>query len=60
MREHARVVKNAIVSTIGTRNVKTADIGGTASTSEFMKHVVEEIQIHTPEIGHQAANQSSN
>jgi hypothetical protein len=27
------------------------DIGGTATTSEFMKHVLDEIELQTPEIG---------
>jgi isocitrate dehydrogenase (NAD+) len=49
--QHSAVIKNAVINTISKRNVKTVDIGGTASTSEFMKHVLEEIQIHTPEIG---------
>ncbi|CAF0789477.1 unnamed protein product [Brachionus calyciflorus] len=48
--QHSSVVRNAIINTISQRNVKTVDIGGTASTSEFMKHVLDEIHQHTPEI----------
>ena len=45
------MIKNAIVSTIVNHNIKTSDIGGTATTAEFMKKVMEEIEAHTPEIG---------
>ena len=40
-----------MVNTAVKHNIKTADIGGTASTTEFMRKVLEEIQIQTPEIG---------
>lgn len=45
------MIKNAIVNTIGKHNVRTEDIGGQATTTEFMKCVIEEIQQLTPEIG---------
>jgi isocitrate/isopropylmalate dehydrogenase len=51
LEQHATVIRNAVVNTIGKHNVKTVDIGGTASTSEFMKVVLDEIQRNTPEIG---------
>jgi isocitrate/isopropylmalate dehydrogenase len=51
LEEHATVIRNAIVNTITKHNVKTADIGGTATTTEFMKQVIEEIDSQTPEIG---------
>lgn len=51
LENHCSVIKNAIVNTIGKHNVRTEDIGGTATTTEFMKCVIEEIQHLTPEIG---------
>ena len=51
LNEHSSVLRNAVVNTIGERNIKTIDIGGTATTSEFMKHVLDEIHNQTPEIG---------
>ena len=49
--QYCSIIKNALVSTIGKHNIKTVDIGGTSTTTEFMKKVIEEIDIHTPEIG---------
>lgn len=51
LHQHCSVVKNAVINTIGKHNIKTADIGGAATTSDFMKYVFEEIQANTPEIG---------
>lgn len=51
LEQHCSAIKTAVVNTIGKHNVKTPDIGGTATTTEFMKQVVEEIQVQTPEIG---------
>jgi isocitrate dehydrogenase (NAD+) len=48
---HSHVIKTAIVNTIVNHNVRTADMGGLATTTEFMKQVLEEIQVLTPEIG---------
>jgi len=45
------VIKNAVVNTITKHNIKTTDIGGTSTTTEFMKQVIEEVQQNTPEIG---------
>jgi isocitrate/isopropylmalate dehydrogenase len=56
LEEHATVIRKAILNTISIRNVKTIDIGGNASTSEFMKHVLEEIQLQTPEVGLKSNN----
>lgn len=49
--EHCSVIKNALLNTISKKNVKTIDINGSATTSEFMKHLLEEIENQTPEIG---------
>jgi isocitrate dehydrogenase (NAD+) len=51
LEQHGSVIKNAVVNTISKHNIKTADIGGTATTTEFMKQVIDEVQLHTPEIG---------
>ena len=51
LEQHCFVIKSAVVNTAVKHNIKTADIGGTASTTEFMRKVLEEIQIQTPEIG---------
>ena len=51
LEQHCSVIKNAVLNTISKKNIKTIDIGGNASTSEFMKHVLDEIQAQTPEIG---------
>lgn len=45
------MIKNAIVNTIGKHNIRTEDIGGQATTTEFMKCVIDEIQQLTPETG---------
>ena len=51
LENHCSVIKNAIINTIGKHNVRTEDIGGQATTTEFMKCVLDEIQSLTPEIG---------
>jgi len=51
LEQHGTVIKTAVVDTIGKHNVKTPDLGGSASTTEFMKYVLEEIRMNTPEIG---------
>lgn len=51
LEQHGSVIKTAVVDTIGKNNVKTADLGGSASTTEFMKVVLDEIRMNTPEIG---------
>jgi len=45
------VIKQAVVDTYHRHNIKTSDMGGSATTTEFMKNVIEEIKSHTPEIG---------
>ena len=49
--EHCLVIKTALLNTISKKNIKTIDINGSATTSEFMKHLLEEIEKQTPEIG---------
>jgi len=49
--QHASVVKQSVLHTIIDQNVRTTDIGGDATTTDFMKTVIEEIQQMTPEIG---------
>lgn len=56
--EYGSAIKNAIVNTIVNHNVKTADMGGSATTTDFMKKVVEELLILTPEIGFGASKPS--
>lgn len=56
LEQHCFVIKSAVVNTAVKHNIKTADIGGTASTTEFMRKVLEEIQIQTPEIGFKNIN----
>lgn len=51
LKEQCGVIKNAVVNTIIDHNVKTADIGGLATTSEFMKQFLDEVKYLTPEEG---------
>lgn len=51
LEQHCSVIKNAVLNTISKKNIKTIDIGGSATSSEFMKHVLEEIEAQTPETG---------
>ena len=51
LEQHCTVIKTAILNTISKKNIKTVDINGNATTSEFMKHVLDEIESQTPEIG---------
>jgi hypothetical protein len=51
LEEHCAVIKTAVFNTITKHNFRTADIGGSKTTTEFMKKVVEEIKVLTPEIG---------
>jgi isocitrate/isopropylmalate dehydrogenase len=48
---YSHIIRNAIVKTIDDNNVKTSDLGGTHSTTEFMKVILDEIQRNTPETG---------
>jgi hypothetical protein len=49
--QHCSAIKNAVLNTIQEHKIKTADIGGTASTSQFMECVLKEIIRLTPAIG---------
>ncbi len=49
--QHCSAIKNAVLNTIQVHQLKTADIGGTASRSDFMKCVLDEIIKLTPKIG---------
>jgi isocitrate/isopropylmalate dehydrogenase len=51
LHQQAWAIRNSIINTISKHNVKTADIGGSHTTTEFMNQVVEEIQNQTPEVG---------
>lgn len=42
--EQSRIIKTSVVQTITKHNVKTTDIGGMASTSEFMKVFLDELK----------------
>ena len=53
MNEQCSVIKKAVINTISIRNVKTIDIGGLATTSEFMKTFLDEVKILTPSEGYQ-------
>lgn len=49
--KHCSVIKNAVLNTIQIHDLKTQDIGGTATTTEFIKCVLNEIVQMTPPIG---------
>ncbi len=49
--QHSHVIKLAVLNTMVKRNLKTIDVGGNLTTSEFMTHVLDEINLQTPEIG---------
>ncbi|CAF4868457.1 unnamed protein product, partial [Rotaria magnacalcarata] len=49
--QHCSVMKKAVLSTIQEHNIKTADIGGTATTTQFIECVLNEIVKMTPTIG---------
>jgi len=49
--EHCSVIKNAVLNTIQKHQIRTPDIGGTSTTSQFVEHVLREIVELTPEIG---------
>jgi len=56
LEQHCSAIKNAILNTIVKHNVKTADIGGTASTTDFMKRFIQEVDSATPEAGFETLN----
>jgi hypothetical protein len=49
--QHCSVIKKAVLNTIQEHKLKTPDIGGTASTTDFIKCVLDEIIKMTPQIG---------
>lgn len=49
LKEHGSIIKQSIVNTITKHNVKTSDIGGLATTSDFMKVFLDEVKYLTPE-----------
>jgi hypothetical protein len=58
--QHCSAIKNAVLKTIQEHKLKTPDIGGTASTTEFMQCVLNEIIKMTPSIGFNYQMQESN
>ena len=51
MDEHCSAIKNAVLNTIQEHKIKTPDIGGTATTTQFIECVLNEIIKLTPPIG---------
>ncbi|CAF1384960.1 unnamed protein product [Adineta steineri] len=51
LKEHCSAIKNAVLTTIEKHKLKTPDIGGTATTTEFIECVLKEIVQMTPPIG---------
>ena len=51
MDQHCSTIKNAVLNTIQEHKIKTPDIGGTSSTTEFIECVLKEIVKLTPSIG---------
>ncbi|CAM4896554.1 unnamed protein product [Rotaria socialis] len=49
--QHCSVIKKAVLNTIQEHNIKTPDIGGTATTTQFIECVLNEIVKMTPTIG---------
>ena len=51
MDQHCSAIKNAVLNTIQEHKIKTPDIGGTATTTQFIECVLNEIIKLTPSIG---------
>jgi hypothetical protein len=49
--EHCSVIKNSVLNTIQEHKIKTPDIGGTSTTTQFIQCVLNEIVKLTPQIG---------
>jgi hypothetical protein len=49
--DHCSVIKNAVLNTIQQHKLRTADIGGTTSTTDFVQCVLNEIIKMTPQLG---------
>jgi isocitrate dehydrogenase (NAD+) len=50
--QHCSTIKNAVLNTIQEHKIKTPDIGGTATTTQFIECVLSEIVKMTPAIGY--------
>jgi hypothetical protein len=48
--QHCSTIKNAVLNTIQEHKIKTPDIGGTSTTTEFIECVLKEIVKLTPSI----------
>jgi len=48
---HCSTIKKAVLNTIQDHNLKTPDIGGTATTTQFIECVLNEIVQMTPSVG---------
>lgn len=51
LKQHCSVIKKAILNTMEEHKLTTPDIGGTATTIEFVQCVLNEITKMTPQIG---------
>ncbi len=60
MDQHCSAIKNAVLKTIQEHKLKTPDIGGTSSTTQFMESVLNEIINITPATGFNYQMQQSN
>lgn len=49
--EQGAIIKRAIINTMEKHQMKTMDIGGAATTTQFMDCVLREIEEMTPEVG---------
>lgn len=49
--QHCSTIKNAVLNTIQDHKIKTPDIGGTSTTSQFVECVLNEIVRMTPQLG---------
>ncbi len=51
MDQHCSAIKNAVLNTIQDHKIKTPDIGGNSTTTQFIDCVLNEIVKLTPQIG---------
>ena len=52
MNQHCSTIKNAVLNTIQEHKIRTQDIGGTSTTTQFIECVLSEIVKLTPSIGY--------
>jgi len=52
LNQHCSTIKNAVLNTIQEHKIRTQDIGGTSTTTEFIECVLSEIVKLTPSIGY--------